>query len=755
MDESINKSKYKGPKMFKKSLLAVALASVLLPSTYSIAEDDVVHQGIDENIETLVVIGKTPRKVQDVVGSISVINSELIEKQLVHDIADLLRYEVGINVINSGSRFGNSSIAIRGISGNRIATEIDGVPVADQFNIGSYSNSGRNYIDPDLIKQVEILRGPASSTYGSDAIGGVVSFITKKPTDLLSQTDKNFYLGLKTGYYSVDDSKSVSVNTAFGNESSSVLISGSLRKGHEFDSNTSSDIATDLQNNETQAFLVKYFYEISDNQELSFSYDYFKRSAQTDLQSILGLGRFASTSMLLGDDETKRENFVVSYDFVLDAPWLEGGVIRYYDQTTDTEQLTDEKRTSRGQEYLYDRDFFFEQRLQGLRANLYTNIDSSFATQHIGYGIEFSKNKTEELRNGLQTNIGTGNSTNIILTEEFPVRDFPISEVEEFGVYINDEISIDGTAITIIPAIRYDKYKLSPKPDDIYLEDNPSTTVVNISEDSVSPKLGAIYQINSGNKIYVQYAKGFRAPPFEDANIGLDIPLFKIRAIPNSDLKSETTDGYEIGYNYIGIKHKVDLVAFYNDYKDFIQTKVNLGFDPSVGRVIFQSQNINSAEIYGVELSYQGQFDNLFTDSDSITTYVNMFWSKGENKETDQPLNEIEPNHALLGVQWLSGNESVSVALNANLVDAKSDIDDPNAGDTDTQLATTKGYATFDLIANYHVNAQLTLAAAVNNLTDRQYWRWSDVNGFAESDPLLATLAAPGINASVQLKYAW
>ena len=106
-------------------------------------------------------------------------------------------------------------------------------------------------------------------------------------------------------------------------------------------------------------------------------------------------------------------------------------------------------------------------------------------------------------------------------------------------------------------------------------------------------------------------------------------------------------------------------------------------------------------------------------------------------------------------MQWLSANEKVSVELNANLVDAKSNIDDPNAGDTSTELATTKGYATFDLITNYHVNEKITVAAAINNLTDRQYWRWSDVNGFAKSDPLLATLAAPGINASLQLKYAW
>ncbi|MGL1956789.1 MAG: TonB-dependent hemoglobin/transferrin/lactoferrin family receptor [Colwellia sp.] len=741
--------------MFKKSLINIALASVLLPSAFVHADDDVIHQGIDEQTETMVIIGKTPRKVQDVVGSVSVITSDTIDEQLVHDIADLIRYEVGVNVVNSGSRFGNSSIAIRGISGNRIVTEIDGVPVAEQFNIGSYSNSGRSTIDPELIKQVEILKGPASSTYGSDAIGGVISFVTKKPTDLLSQTEKEFYLSLKTGYYSVDDSQLVSLNTAFGNNTSSALISASFRKGHEFDNNANSDIAPDTQDNETRSFLAKYYLNLSDNHELSFSYDYFKREAQTDIQSILGLGRFSSTTALQGDDETSRKGLSVNYDFVLDHDWLEGGVIRFYDQSTDTKQLSDEARTSRGTNYQYDRDFFFKQDITGLRLNFYTNVNSAALTHHIGYGFEYSKAETEELRMGLQTNVDTNTSTNIILSEVFPVRDFPISEVEETGIYFNDEITIEGTAITIIPAIRYDNYKLSPIVDSIYLADNPDQTVVSISEDSFSPKLSVVYQVNDNAKFYLQYVKGFRAPPFEDANIGYDNALFKARAIPNPDLKSETTDGYEIGYNLANEHHQFDLVGFYNDYKDFIQTKVNLGFDPSVGRIIFQSQNISNAKIYGSELSYKYSNSDLLLAGDSYTAYTSLFWSKGENKETNEAINEIEPNRALMGVQWLNANEDVSVALHANFVEGKTDIDDPNADDPETKLATTAGYATFDLIANYHLNNQLTLAAAVNNLTDRQYWQWSNVNGIQADDPLLATLASPGINASVQLKYTW
>lgn len=749
--------------MFKKSIISIALATSLLPSINTQAADDsVIHQGIDEQVEVLVVIGKTPRKVQDVVGSVSVINSETIDNQLVHNLADLMRYEVGINVVNSGNRFGDSSIGIRGISGNRIATEVDGVPLAEQFDIGSYSNSGRNLIDPDLIKQVEILRGPASSTYGNDAIGGVVSYITKKPSDLLSQTENDMYFGLKTGYYSVDDSNLVSLNTAFASGKSSALVSASLRSGHEFDSKSSSDIAKDKQNNETKSLLVKYYYEISDTQELSFSYDYFKRESNTDLQSILGPARFGIRLLLLGDDETQRESFVVNYEFVLDSDYLEGGVIRFYDQKSDTQQLTDENRTETNtrtkitNDFNYDRDFFYEQKLQGFIANLYTNIESSFATQYIGYGIEFSKNKIKELRDSLQTNIATGDLTNKILGEEFPVRDFPISEVEKLGVYINDEIKLDGTAITIIPAIRYDKYRLTPKPDNTYLADNPTSTVVNISEDSVSPKLGVVYQVNSDSELYVQYASGYRSPPFGDAYIGLDIPTIRYRVIPNPDLKSETTDGYEIGYSFERDQHKVELVGFYNDYQDFIQTKVNLGYDRTVERVIFQSQNIN-AEIYGAEFSYKGSFEGLLSDNDSFTTYANLFWSKGENKDSDQPLNEIEPNHALFGLQWLNSNEDLSVALHANVVDAKSDIDpiNPKKPTEILALATTAGYATFDIIVNYHINNKLTVSAAVNNLTDRQYWQWSTVNGFEEDDPLLATLAAPGINGSLQLKYAW
>ncbi len=91
--------------------------------------------------------------------------------------------------------------------------------------------------------------------------------------------------------------------------------------------------------------------------------------------------------------------------------------------------------------------------------------------------------------------------------------------------------------------------------------------------------------------MFAQYARGFRSPPFEDANIGLDIPLFNIRAIPNPDLIPETSDGFELGIRVASRRLSGSLSAFNNDYDNFIETKVNLGPDPETGVLIFQSQN--------------------------------------------------------------------------------------------------------------------------------------------------------------------
>jgi len=733
---------------YNKLFLAVFASTIAINS---LAEENKLNQeSKDTEGETIVILGKVPRPIGDVFGAASVISRDVIDKQLVHDIADLVRYQAGISIESSGTRFGLSGFNIRGIGGNRVATEIDGIPVADQFGVGSYSNSGRNFIDIDLVQQVEILRGPVSSTYGSNAIGGVVSFISKKPVDLLAQTDKDYYVGLKAGFHGVDNSNLLSMNTAFASGQSSALFNVSRTNGHEFDSNNESDITDDTQDYKTTSFLAKYYYDLSNNDQLSLSVDYFSRQSETDVNAILGLGRFRSTTSLFGDDESKKLGVALSYEFEANLTWLDGGVVRLYQQESETEQLTDETRFSRGTNYAYDRDFFYKQEISGLRLNFYSKMSTSSLEHRVGYGVEWSSKKVTELRNGLQTNLDANTSTNVILSEQFPLRDFPISTIKEVGIYINDEIELIGTNFSIIPALRFDQYQLSPSEDSIYLEDNPATDIVNIKESKLTPKLGLQYETSESGRLFLQYFEGFRAPPFEDANIGLDIPLFNIRAIPNPDLKSESSDGFELGYRMSSTQHSFEWIGFYTNYDDFIQTKVNLGFDPTSGRVLFQSQNIDNAKIYGSELQYSYNSSDWFGEDDKIKAYANFFWSKGENEDTQQPLNNIDPNHALFGINWFSPNQKWTLAIHASLYSAKNDIEELD--DPSQELFKTSGYGILDFIANYQVNEKISLSAAIYNIGEKKYWRWSDVEGLTIDDPVIDTLAASGINAAVQIK---
>ena len=161
---------------------------------------------------------------------------------MVEDLDGLLKYEPGLDMETAGTRFGANSINIRGIGGNRVAIEIDGIPVRDQFAIGSYSNGGRALVEPDRIKRVEVLHGPASVMYGSNALGGVVAISTWDPSDLLSVTDHSAWLGLRGGYQGANDSWVGSGVAAWGEGAHGLLAAATYRNGHELDNQAPAEI---------------------------------------------------------------------------------------------------------------------------------------------------------------------------------------------------------------------------------------------------------------------------------------------------------------------------------------------------------------------------------------------------------------------------------------------------------------------------------------------------------------------------------
>ncbi len=700
-------------------------------------------QELEAPIEQIVVVAhKSERSIRDIAANVTIVSRDDIDSILATTVADVFRYTPGIDYEASSSRFGTEGINIRGIGGNRVAMLVDGVPLSDQFDVGSFSNATRDFINAGLVQRIEVLHGPASAIYGSSAIGGVVAVRTPDPADLTGQ-DRTGGDAMAT-WRGADQSSHATGMLAFGDSSMGLLLGGSLRSGQELESAAVVD-SLDLRDYERRSALVKFVADDSAGRTWRIGLLHQDSDVTSDLNSVLGTGRYRSTTALEGNDEYTLDLLTATVEFGSPEDWVDNGVLRGYYETAEVAQSTLDERGGARTPTSIDRYFSFEQDIRGIELNLQKSLYGDLHTHNLGFGVEYRERETTEFRDGLSTNMQDGTSTNVILGEAFPLRDFPISVSKEWGAYIEDTVTFGDWSF--IAAVRADRFDLSPKNDPIYAEDYPFASPVSLSESDLSPKLGLIYRLNEGTDLYIQYSHGFRAPPYEDANIGLDIPFFNYRAIPNPDLKSESSDGFDIGVRWQGVNSRLHVAAFRTRYKDFIESKVRLGTDPVSGRILFQSQNLDKTVIEGVEagghINLRGALENFRIDG-------SVYLASGENRENGAALNSVGPAQAVIGATWTASSQLRKVRLQATLTDGWDDRDE-----TGGELFKPAGQAVLDLYLTQLIRDRITLRAGILNLADRTYWNWSAVRGLGPTDPVLPYLAQPGRNVSLSIHYGW
>ncbi len=180
---------------FYPTTCAAALAAGTLSSVSATAHE--ANRGAPTLGEETIVVSatRTPIELEDAPATVTVIDAEQIADELVTDIKDLVRYEPGVSVRRAPARFGaalgstgrarNEDFVIRGIGGNRVLIQVDGIRSPQGFSFGAQDAGRGGHTDVSLVKSVEILRGPASALYGSDGLAGAVSFTTSDPNDLI------------------------------------------------------------------------------------------------------------------------------------------------------------------------------------------------------------------------------------------------------------------------------------------------------------------------------------------------------------------------------------------------------------------------------------------------------------------------------------------------------------------------------------------------------------------------------------------
>jgi hemoglobin/transferrin/lactoferrin receptor protein len=693
----------------------------------------------DEAVEQIIVVAhKDGRSIREIAANVTVLSRSQLNDELATSINDVFRYVPGIDHEAAGNRFGTEGINIRGIGGNRVAIIVDGVPLSDHFSVGSFSNATRDFIDAGLIENIEVLHGPASALYGSSAIGGVVAVETPDPVDLVG-AGRNGGDVLVT-WRDLDDSFQGQALFGLGDRSLGLTAGVSWRSGHEVDSAAAPD-SLDTRESDRRTVLLKLVADDPLGNTWRAGFIHQDADTITDLNSMLGSGRYRSTTALEGDDRYQMDLLNVAYEFGSPGGWVDSGIARAYFEVADIEQKTLDERGNARTPVSIDRLFAFDQEIRGLELNLWKNLESSRVSHRLGLGLDYRERRTEEYRDGLSTNMDSGEQTKVLLGEVFPLRDFPISTTTEIGAYFEDTLSFGDW--TVIAALRADRFELSPSQDPMYLEDYPFAEIVSLTESDLSPKLGVIYKVTPATDIYLQYSHGFRAPPYADANISLDVPLFNFRAIPNPDLKSESSDGFDLGLRWQGDNSSLRLSIFHTRYEDFIESKVRLGIDPDSGRLLFQSQNLDETRIEGIEAGWSVRRGAFGFDGSA-------YYARGVNKENDEPLNSVGPPQVVLGVTWDSEDERRRLRLKSTLTDGWSDRDE-----TSGELFKPAGHAVFDLFLTQQLGSRTILRAGLHNLTDQTYWNWSDVRGLSPNDPILPYLAQAGRSASVSLNVNW
>ena len=696
-------------------------------------------------LEMVTVVGKTMQPLSEVAATVSVITADELEMRLAFDPADVFRNEPGLTVRRDPNRFGYTAIAVRGLSGNRVLVETDGVPSPSTFAIGSFSDAGRQFTDPELIKRIEILKGPASTLYGSDAIAGVVATTTVDPADLL-RPGADRALRLRAGYASDSHMAMAGMTAAARTEGLDGMLAYARREGSELQ-NAYQTIDANPADFEADSVLARALIH-GPGRPLRLTLGLERQAVRTDVDSLeLSGGRFANTRFLLGDDSVEAWRLVVD-QALPDVGAFEQFEWRLFMLETRFSQETDEERRPVPlviPPLAIRRDFRYQETIVGGEITVARQIASASGPHRLVAGAELTRTRIVERRDGLQTNLATGTSTGTILGEVLPVRDFPISDLSEAGLYLQDEWQ-PQEGFTLIPALRADWYHLEPTVDAMYAADNPTQRPVSIRQQSLAPKLGASARVDDDLLLFFQYSHGFRSPPFEDVNIGLDLPQFNTRAIPNPDLRPEKSDSIEFGLRLSGAAITGSASAYYSRYRDFIESKVNIGQDPQTGTTLFQSQNVGKAEIHGAEAAVDFDLGAWAAMLRGLSGRLSAAWTRGEDVVRNVPINSIDPARGTVRLRFDAPSARWLTELTVTAVDGVDRVDESRG-----PLFQPSGFVTIDLTGHWRISDRLRVNAGIFNLADRNYHEWADVRGRAPNDPLLELYQQPGRNVSVTL----
>ncbi|GLQ11854.1 TonB-dependent heme/hemoglobin receptor family protein [Devosia yakushimensis] len=602
-------------------------------------------------LERLVIGAGAPKVAIDTPQAVTVVNQADIDATQATSIADVLSTVPGVSIIGSDRIFGES-FNIRGIgtaetSGDesRIIINVDGAKkFYEQYRMGSF------FSDPELYKQVEVLRGPASSTlYGAGALGGVINFTTKDASDFITDGHTGA-ARLKTQYSSNGNGTLLSGIVAQQvNESFDILAAGNWRRSNNFDLANGNE----LSGSEFSALsgLIKGTARFGENDEQVLRLSYQRWSSDADNQDYAQTGTVAQFGLV--DREVVDQTAVLSYENAdSDNPWVDLKANLSFSDTYVT-QSNSAVGNIGDAEYGY----------RTWQANIQntSEFDLGDWMHYLTYGVQ-------------------GSYQDRIAFTTLPVPNpaittHPEGQDTRLGVFAQNEAVYDDR-LTIIAGGRADFVWQTPE--------ETSKGEHNIEDVALSPKIAAIYDVNDNFSVFGSVAHTQRLPTLDE------LYQYDTLRSPSLGLEKESSNNYEAGFALSGYEliqegdqASVKVTGFYSDLTNLIEVSPRVA-----GNTYYR--NVGEATIYGVEVEGAYESERLFGRVAYTATV-------GKNDITGAALTSIPAHKLVVTVGGRDPEYGIEYGAKATFAASTETGVTPAAGGA----AGTPAYATLDLFASW------------------------------------------------------
>lgn len=679
----------------QKLQLSIA-AALLLVSSLSGASAEV--------LETVSIATKSQKSVDGVAASIEVITQQEIEQLGSDSLKDILEKSAGIIVqygtFPSASAKSKASISIRGMSANGTLLLLDGRRLAGEV---------RNPYDLDripaaIIERIEIVKGPMSSLYGADAVGGVINIITKRATQE-PQVDasvrygtneegeaQTLNLGLslqgKEEAFSYSAYASLITTDPYRqSENADVWVKNPSGPGKIKPSTTPNPMIGKIQDSyegdvsyreQSSIYTLgsRLAYDVSEDFSVGFDVNYFTEERDGTYigyfhPANIGAGLPVFNIPVNSKDENSRLDLSLDASYVISENLT--AQARIYKSTYE------KRNTTTAREWA---DMSYASEANSATNGMNADVDLSVAELSVMYTpnenhlMTFGGEYRDELRRSsvfAQSN------------------DLTKKEMDYKSLYFQDEWQV-SQKMSLIAGARYD--------------------AISNAENKPTFRIGGLYEFDALAKLRANFAQGYRVPDIRELYIAKQTPNgLQIGAdVMGYNLLPESTNAYELGLSGRAQNFHYDVVAFYNEVSDMIaQVMGNHN-----GNAAFTFENVANAHTYGLETTLD------YMIAQNLST--RLFWSelRTQNEETKKAL-EFQPERMVRLSLNYKPTKGVALGLIGRYIGEQYYTDVINRGAPSEQKAPeslTNSFTLLDVNFDYKLQKSLSLYGGINNLAD-------------------------------------